>query len=611
MSPNRDEPSLLEAIFSVLRRRRLIILLCLVLVPAAALALSLTREKEYTAGASLLFRDSQLGQTLFGSSYLAPSSDPTRAAATNLTLVSLDVVGDRTSQALGGRPTPDAIDRKVTVSAEGQSDVVKVTATDPSPAFAARLANTFAEQYIAFRRAADRKSIREAQDLVQQQIAALPAGATGRAASLRRRGEQLAILAALQTGNAELVQPADPPSSPSSPKPVRNTVAGLLLGVLLGLLLALLAERVDRRIRDTEEIERIFARPIVGLVPQSRALGVREADPLALPPEEAEAFRMLRANLRYFNVNEELRSLLVVSAAPGDGKSTIALNLAATVAESGARALLIEADLRRPQLAHRLGLGPVAGLSSVVTGQVEFDDAVRRMSVMRGDAPAGRELEVLVAGPVPPNPTGLLESDRMAALIRAAEQEYDLVVIDTPPTTIVSDAIPLVTRVGSILVITRLAHTSRDAASNLQRQMDHLGARTLGVVVNAAKRGGGGYYGGYTYGPQASPDGAPSAPRLAPAPVPPSASEPPAAPEPEPALVAEPEPVRSAEPEPQLPREPEPVGVAPAIEAPVGQAPLEQAPEAADRRPAVARPRLAAAERALGRLRGVPRAPRP
>ncbi|HEX8101860.1 MAG TPA: polysaccharide biosynthesis tyrosine autokinase, partial [Solirubrobacteraceae bacterium] len=489
MSPNRDEPSLLEAVFTVLKRRRLIILLCLLLVPGAALAFSLTREKQYTASASLLFRDSQLGQTLFGSSYLAPSSDPTRAAATNLTLVSLDVVGDRTAQRLGGGLSPDDVDRQVTVSAEGQSDVVKVVAVDPSPAFAAKLANTFAEQYIDFRREADRASIREAQDLVRKQLAELPPGADRRAADLRRREEQLAILAALQTGNAELVQPADVPSSPSAPKPVRNTVAGLLLGLLLGILLALLAERIDRRIRDTEEIERIFDRPIVGLVPQSRALGVGDADPLALPAEEAEAFRMLRANLRYFNVNDELRSLLVVSAAPGDGKSTIALNLAATIAESGARALLIEADLRRPQLAQRLKLGPVAGLSSVLTGQVELEDAVRRLPVERGGGGAGaRELEVLVAGPVPPNPTELLESDRMAALIRSAEAEYDLVVVDTPPTTIVSDAIPLVTRVGSVLVITRLAHTSRDAAANLHRQMDHLGARTLGVVVNGAAR---------------------------------------------------------------------------------------------------------------------------
>jgi succinoglycan biosynthesis transport protein ExoP len=481
-----------------LRRRIGVIVLCCVLVPASAFAFSQSQTKQYTASASLLFRDPGFDQKLFGSQAFAPSQDPAREAATNVKLVSLDVVAQRTARRL---PEARPVKNKVAVSPEGQSDVVGLSATYPNPRLAARVANTFAEEYIAFRREADRAKIAEARGLVERRIRQLsPADQGAQARSLRGQLEQLDILASLQTGNAELAEAAAVPTSPSSPKTVRNTGLGVFLGLLLGVGLALLFERLDRRVRDPKEIEEIFGRPILGAIPNSRTLDRSGPAQEALPAKEDEAFRMLRANLRYFNIDRGDESVLITSAAPGDGKSTVAWNLAAAAAGAGSRVLLIEADLRNPALATNLGLYGTPGLSTVLSGEADMADVVQQIPVQASANGRGaRTVDVLLAGPLPPNPADLLESDRMSEVIRTGESKYDLLVIDTPPASVVSDAIPLVNQVGGVIVVSRLARTTREAATHLRNQLRNLDAPVLGVVVNATGSDSEAYGYGYSY----------------------------------------------------------------------------------------------------------------
>jgi tyrosine-protein kinase len=508
----------LRTALAVLRRRFWVVLACALLVPASALAFSLVQEKQYTASASLFFRDPELDQKLFGSTFVQPATDPVREAETNVKLVSLRPVAQRTAAAVGRGLTADDVAAKVHASLEGQSDLVSVRATDPSPEFAATLANTFADQYILFRRGADRAKVREAQQLVQRELNALSPrrrnSPEGR--SLAERAQQLQILSSLQTGNAELVEHAEPPRSPSSPKTIRNVVLGGFLGVLLGVGLAFLLERLDRRVRDPKEVEATFRRPIVGTIPESRILAKAEflqAGPL--PPGEEEAFRMLRANLRYFNVDRQIQSVLVTSAAPADGKSTVAWNLAAAAAASGAKVLLLEADLRHPTLARSSALvKPEPGLSTVLSGYATLDEAVQTVPLHQRSSPYERTIYVLPAGPLPPNPADLLESERMREVIRQAESSCDLVVIDTPPTSIVSDAIPLVKEVSGVIVVVRLGQSTREAIAHLSNQLEHLNAPTLGVVLNALARDSGSYgYGyAYAYGYRDQSNGLPTAP---------------------------------------------------------------------------------------------------
>ncbi len=211
---------------------------------------------------------------------------------------------------------------------------------------------------------------------------------------------------------------------------------------------------------------------------------------------------MLRANLRYFNVDRAVKSVLVTSAAPGDGKTTVAWNLALAAAGGGAKVIVLEADLRHPRFAAAtIGIYRGKGLSTVLAGDVSLEDAVQHVPVpddANGSSP--RTMDVLFAGPLPPNPTDLLESERMQSLLEKVEGEYDLVIVDTPPTAVVPDAVPLVGRVGGVIVVGRIGKTNREALVSLRDQLQHLNAPTLGVVVNAIGRDAVGYGYGYGYG---------------------------------------------------------------------------------------------------------------
>ena len=488
-----------------LRHRWWLILLCWVVVVATALLFSVSAQKQYAATAELLFRDPGFDQKLFGTTFVTPSVDPARAAATNVKLVSLDGVAMLTARSFPGL-TSSEISRKITVAAESQSDVVSVTAADYRPVLARQLANTFVQQYIKFRRDADRAKINEARTLVRRRIGALTrkerAAPKGR--SLSARADQLQILASLQTGNAELVQLAQTPTSPTSPKVARNLVLAVILGLALGIGSALIVHRLDRRVREPEELEAAFGFPVLGSIPRSTAFEQGKAltipDEVNTPHGETEAFRLLRARLRYFNVDKEVRSVLVTSAAPGDGKTTIAVHLAAAAASSGAKVLLLEADMRRPTISQRLGSVPKVGLAEVLTHAVELGQSLRSITVQNGAAAPSvvqPSFDLISAGFLPPNPHELIESRRMSELLEQLEAQYDLVIIDTPPLLAVSDAIPLIRRVDGVIIVSRLGSTTRDAARRLAAELDGLAAPVLGVVANGLRGRAQTYYYGY------------------------------------------------------------------------------------------------------------------
>ncbi len=223
-----------------------------------------------------------------------------------------------------------------------------------------------------------------------------------------------------------------------------------------------------------------------------------------MPPNEAEAFHLIRAHLRYFNVDRELRTLLVASAAPGDGKTTVARYLASAAASMGSRVLLLEADLRHPTLAQQLDVQSGPGVSDVLIGAVSLSEATQMIDL---DSPSvagseGRMLDVVVAGAVsPPNPGELIESHAMEALIERAKSTYDLVVIDTPPLAAVSDAFALLRKVDGVIIVGRMGRNRRDVAERLHETLAGAGAPLLGVVANGLKARRRGSYGyAYEYG---------------------------------------------------------------------------------------------------------------
>jgi capsular exopolysaccharide synthesis family protein len=269
---------------------------------------------------------------------------------------------------------------------------------------------------------------------------------------------------------------------------------------------AFLLQRLDRRIRTLDDLEHAYQLPLLGTVPTSKVYtlspGAAEQDDRG----ELEAFRLLRAYLRYFNVDRELRIVLVSSAEPGDGKSTIARNLAQAAQQMGTKTLLLEADLRLPELAEHYGVPAAPGLSDVLIENASFDEAVRHIPVstrVNGSA-ASTSLDVLTAGFPPPNPTELLESQAMAHTFAWAGENYELVVVDTPPLSLVADAISLLHRVDGVIVVSKLGKSVRDAAAYLRDRLLAMNAPLLGVVANGVDKPGTseGYGYGYRYGPK-------------------------------------------------------------------------------------------------------------
>lgn len=284
-------------------------------------------------------------------------------------------------------------------------------------------------------------------------------------------------------------------NEPVEPRPLRNYGLGALLGLLTGLGAAVLRETLDTTIKTAEALRQIVGAPSLGTVPFDS--GTRKA-PLLLNGGagsiRAEALRQLRTNLRFIGVDQPVKTIVVTSAVPGEGKSSTAANLALVIAESGSRVLLVDADLRRPRVAAYLGLEGAVGLTNILVGQVEADQVAQPWG------PAG--LQVLASGFIPPNPSELLGSQHMSDLLGRLHDEFDVVVIDAPPLLPVTDAAVVAARADGALLVTRHGKTTQAQVKSAVAALHAVDARVLGCVLNMAPVKGSDnyYYHGYNSG---------------------------------------------------------------------------------------------------------------
>lgn len=461
----------LEYALRVLRRRKLVFLIALISVPLAAYLFSSAQEEKYTATATLLFESPE------------ESFEQSREAATNEALAELPAVAVLTAEALDDGTTPmEVLDAVSASTANEMANLTSISAETTSPELSARIANAYAEAYIAFRREADQAQVKKAIALVERSIEELPpekaAGSQGEA--LREQLNELEVERALKTGRTDLVQPAGVPSDPSSPETSRNVLIGFVLGALLGFALAALLERVDRRVRTVEELEKLFELPVLARIPRSRALAGGSLSEMLQAPE-AEAFRNLRTNLHYFNVDRGLESVMIASPEPADGKSTVARGLAGAMAEMGEDVVLVEADLRK-EGGFRHGRREPEGLASVLTGG-SLDKALIQVAVSPVGADEARTLSVLPSGSVPPNPTALLESEAMSDLMKELTERFDVVIVDTPALGTVSDALILGPLVSQVVAVGGISTTSREGVRNFTKQFALTKKRPSGLIV--------------------------------------------------------------------------------------------------------------------------------
>lgn len=286
-------------------------------------------------------------------------------------------------------------------------------------------------------------------------------------------------LARLQnTPNVVQIEAAAVPLSPVRPLPWKNTALAAVVGLILAGGIAFLIEYLDDTLRTPEDVERVLALSILGYIGDIRAAHEAVDGHVMKHPRSpvSEAFRSLRTNLEFAKVDRPLNKILVASSGPGEGKTTVATNLAASMAQSGRRVLLIDADLRRPRIHTIFGIPNRLGLSSLFRGNSGVRSAMQPVDGMSN-------LFVIPSGKLPPNPTELLASTRMDRILEEASLEVDVIVVDSPP-SLVADYQVLATKMDGVIVVIRPGATRIEAAAAMLEHLGHVNARILGVVLN-------------------------------------------------------------------------------------------------------------------------------
>jgi polysaccharide biosynthesis transport protein len=456
------------------RRARLIVGIAL---GAAALAFGISSlfPDRYDASADVLFHQPS-GPPLVNPNEPGPevSAEPERVAATNLALASLDVVAVRVKESIDTSMSVKELRESVSIQPKGQADVVTITARAASPTEAAGIANAFASEVVALRRNSARDKVQRVIDAIEAQLAESPSLESSVRSHLLARASQLEVQKRLEAGDAEVVEQAVPPQSPSSPKPLRNAIVGGLLGLILGIVVAVLLRRFDRRVHDEEDIAEIVGGPIVGRVPVIKGEEDWKGD-LVL-----EAFQFLRANLQLRSSSSSYRTFAVTSALPEEGKSTIVMRLAQALAISGSTVVVVDCDLRRPTLHTSFGLAADSGVTTALSSNVPVADLLLETSIPG--------VWLLPAGPLTVMPGTMITGDHdIGKLIRELSTMANYVLVDTSPVTIGADASTIASEVDATLMVVNPDTVERKLLVAAVDQLKNAEVKMAGVVLNRAE----------------------------------------------------------------------------------------------------------------------------
>ena len=486
----------------VLQRRKGVIALSIVIVVAAALAASFLQTPLYKASADVLLQP-RATESLFDPQ-TGQRNDPARQVDTEVQVIKSQPVEKAVQQKLGSAPA-------VSVGGIGQTDVIRITATNTVPHQASDVANAYASAYVDFKRnqavndilAASQEIQNKINDL-QKQIDTISGQITSSSATQRPVAEQnlgpsrdalvsqqalfkakldqLQVDAAIKTGGAQLVTQASTPSSPFKPTPVRNGIIALVVGSIFGIGLAFLFERLDDSVKTKEDVERVAQGvPTLGLIPVVQSWRSRESPQIVSLGDPnssvAEAYRTMRTAVQFMGLDHPMHTLQITSPSAAEGKTTTLANLAVSLARAGQRVVMVDCDLRRPRIHDFFGVKNEVGFTSVLLGEVPLSEAVQ-------EVPDERLLMILASGMLPPNPSELLASQRTVQILAALQSESDVVLIDSPPLLPVTDAAVLSARVDATLLVTRADTTSRRQLQRAIELLNQVAAPLVGTVLN-------------------------------------------------------------------------------------------------------------------------------
>ncbi|MBE7194199.1 MAG: polysaccharide biosynthesis tyrosine autokinase [Gordonia polyisoprenivorans] len=446
----------------VLRRGWAVVLAFIVVGLAAGIAITVTTTKMYEATATLYVQFSS-GASSTSSSDVSNTSTFVQDQVQSLTdFANSDQVTKRVVNQLHLAMTPDDLASKISADAPLNKTLINIHATDEDATLAANITNRVVADFSV---------------------------AVENASRVDPSGPPLL--------SVNVTHAARVPSAPVKPNKVLNIGLGFVLGLLLGVGIVILRDVLDNTVKGPSDLEALDI-PILGMVPLDKRTPKM---PIAFRGDphssRSEAYRQVRTNLAFVNVDDTPRIIAVTSAIPGEGKTTTAMNLAAALADAGSRVVLVEADLRRPTIAQVLGLSPDIGFTTVLIGQASLEDALQN---------AGRNLAVLTCGPVPPNPSELLVSEQARSLIRSVAEHADFVVIDTAPLLPVADGSEVAAMADATLVVHRAGKTTRDQVMRSVEALSKVGEKPVGVVLNMVSRSSGKYDYQYAYSYTYRPD---------------------------------------------------------------------------------------------------------
>ena len=400
--------------------------------------------------------------------------------------------------------TVSAAEVGVTAEVGSGLTLLSIAAESTNPRQAATVANAYAQVWMAWRKSLGLAQVDLAEKVTKIQVASYKTAAAKASPSYAQAESNLTNLrmyrAAVEQGEYSVISTAPVPKAPYTPRHVRDALLGAILGLGVGLVSVFLAVVLDVRVHTYEAVGETLGLPVLGRMPRHSKDLVRTGGLVVLREPDgpgAEAFRVLRGNLDFVGIDGDMRSIVVTSCTQGEGKTSTVCNLAVTLAMTGKRVVVVDADMRRPRVHAYFGLSNRTGLSTVVAGKARLGEALQAVAVgdhevttntpdlsVPEEAEArGKRIYVITAGPVPPNPGEIVASSHLQTLLAELVKGSDMVLVDAPPFMAVGDAAPLAARTDGIILVFKMGKVNRGMLKEAQGFLAPLPCRKLGVVV--------------------------------------------------------------------------------------------------------------------------------
>ena len=509
MAPESDDVATFQGYLRLLRRRWLLITLVTALILGAAVVSTFLVKPTYRSQAAVLVRAVTADPLTPGGGSRGVNLDTERQ------LVLSTVVAQRAAKTMGFAGSPTNLAEHVSVTVPADTQVLIVNYSAPEPTLAQRGAQAFADAYLSYREERAMQAVTSAGSTLQRRIRLLQdqlneANATiadpGANAQRKRQatatrdflvGElgvlrvQSATLSIVDISAGEIIAPARVPRRPASPNLVLNTLAGLFLGLIVAVALAIVRDRSVEALGGRDGLEQLLDRPVLGAIPNDTGWKQRARARLVVVEDPkgpvAEAYRALATKMLLLSKRRDIKTVMVVSPSPGEGKSTITANLAVGLIEADRQVLVVSADLGRPRVHSFFGVTNDVGLLNVLADEASVGEVVQPITLARrGEEQDGphSSLQVLPSGDAVTRAMRGLNADLLGSLLKDVREEFDFVLLDSPAALLLADALAAASTVDGVLVVADAKTTKPESIRWLRQQLDQVDARVLGGVLN-------------------------------------------------------------------------------------------------------------------------------